>query len=120
MYPTGHSFHPRQSFSIFFWHRLNRNTKLLIKAFSQTLACLMFSKGNIFLKMMQPGSKGNFHIETAENSGWLLTKVFIKLLSNFDSNFPNDDIVHSRAHSGGPDVSRKTFPSQIRLILGFP
>ena len=116
MYPTSQSFHPRQPFLIFLRQRLNRNAKLLKKAFPQTLACLMFSKGNIFLKMMQPGSKGNFHIETAENPGWFLTKV----LSNFDSNFPNDDIVHSRAHSGGPDVSRKTFPSQIRLILGFP
>ena len=41
-----------------------------------------------------------------------------KFWSNFDSNFPNDDIVHG-AQSDVPDVSENFF-LQIFFILGFP
>ena len=56
---------------------------------------------------MQSASKGNFdfpYLESAESPAPILPKVW----SNFDSNFPNDDIVHT-AQSDVPDVSRNFF-----------
>ena len=64
---------------------------------------------------MQPGSKGNFHIRLRK----VLPGFCQKFWSNFDSNFPNDDIVHT-AESDVPDVSQNFFSTEYSSYWDFP